>query len=276
MWHSAAAFASVVGVVALCTARPVLAANPASDNAADPAYIDGWQSGDNGGSGLGQWMIQPFGTGAVSIASSTLNGDTNNDGDIDTLGKSWALWAGTNGFVGAFRNLTGGNLLSGQQIVITGDYMPPTAPNATYSSGFALGNTLNQQRFFVGLQSGSPQYFIQDGTGVRMSGIAPTPDGLRFSFTLTTVDTYSLQITELGSGAVHPFTGVLGGTLGSGINHFGLFADYTSGYSQQDAFFNSIEVIIPEPAGPALLVTLFLPMMSRRWRTAAVQNVTDA
>ena len=38
-------------------AKPSFALTTASDNASDPAYVDGWQVGDNGGIGFGPWNL---------------------------------------------------------------------------------------------------------------------------------------------------------------------------------------------------------------------------
>jgi len=64
----------------------------AFDSASDPAYDDGWLSGDNGGSGFGAWSV--FGSGGNEpdnfgrfIGNATQNdgGDSNSDGDINSL-----------------------------------------------------------------------------------------------------------------------------------------------------------------------------------------------
>src|SRR5262249_57919255 len=38
-------------------ASPLFAITFAFDDASDPVYVDGWQSGDNGGTGFGPWDL---------------------------------------------------------------------------------------------------------------------------------------------------------------------------------------------------------------------------
>src|SRR5687768_11299797 len=61
--HRWAAILLVTAVVAR-GAHPAGAASFASDHAGDPAYADGWQSGDNGGIGFGPWQLNSGG-GAI-------------------------------------------------------------------------------------------------------------------------------------------------------------------------------------------------------------------
>lgn len=266
MRHALVKVAVAVGLALLPIPPQTHAANPASDDAADPAYDDGWQTDDNGGYGFGPWFMELSGTGGKRLASSTLNGDTNGDGDIDTAGRSWLLSAGDNGDAQAFRNFTGGTLMPGESFGFTGDYTPPADPNALFSAGAGLGNTLGEARIFVGLETGTSNYFVDDADGIRSTGVTPTSDGLRFDFMLNTLDTYTLRLTQLGTGEISTFTGELAGTPGSRLNHFGMFAYYSSGYSSQDSFFNSLEVIVPEPAIPTAAALLLLSLTRARRR----------
>jgi len=103
-------FATVVLVIAVglvLAAAPARAQCAVSDNAADPAYNDGWQNGDNGGTGFQPWVLQAWGSYAGMFIGSSVanadgldNGDSHgvaNDGDIDVNGRSWGLYAGDNG-----------------------------------------------------------------------------------------------------------------------------------------------------------------------------------
>ncbi len=63
------------------------------DSASQPAYADGWQAGDNGGSGLGPWQ-DPLSIGGMFIGSAVGNGSTQPQ-TIDTAGVSWELLPGS-------------------------------------------------------------------------------------------------------------------------------------------------------------------------------------
>lgn len=55
----------------LAGATPVRAAY---DDAADPAYADGWQTGDNGGTGFGPWTLRGGSNEFFFIGSTRYNG----------------------------------------------------------------------------------------------------------------------------------------------------------------------------------------------------------
>src|SRR3954447_171263 len=48
----------------LFTSDAVLATVVAADNASNAAYADGWQAGDNGGTGFGPWTLSFSGSGS--------------------------------------------------------------------------------------------------------------------------------------------------------------------------------------------------------------------
>ena len=66
-------------------------AGTAHDDAADAAYNDGWQNGDNGGSGFQDWVLGDWATNGVDrvgIGSSTSNEGADS---IDTGGKAFYI-----------------------------------------------------------------------------------------------------------------------------------------------------------------------------------------
>lgn len=79
-------------------------ASVAFDSAADAAYSDGWQDGDNGGSGFGGWIFGGSAAGHASIQSSTVNGGLSS---IDSAGVSFSLLDSDNSgnFIDIFRYL---------------------------------------------------------------------------------------------------------------------------------------------------------------------------
>jgi hypothetical protein len=79
------------GISVVALAGQGASATPlAFDNAGDPIYNDGWQSGDNGGYGFGPWALT---NGLFQIRSSGENNTPPQPADdIDSPGgKSWAV-----------------------------------------------------------------------------------------------------------------------------------------------------------------------------------------
>jgi hypothetical protein len=87
----------ILCLVALATAFAVNPAwaNLASDIASNAAYDDGWQTGDDGGTGFGSWTLSSAGFSGLFMGNS-LNLDSGNPGpgaDINTSSRSFGLFA---------------------------------------------------------------------------------------------------------------------------------------------------------------------------------------
>jgi hypothetical protein len=240
----------------------------AFDSAADTVYDDGWQNGDNGGYGWGGGWVALF-SPYNFIASSTTNGsgDPGDDGDIDTQGRSWAMYTLNPGPISheatfAIRPFDGG-LTLGQQFVIDID----TGPSGGFGSGFvsvALRDSGTNQRFVLTGSAGG--YFLQGGS----TGIGFTDQGLHIVFTLTGADTYNVTFYSVGSdgptGLPLSFNGSLGGPAGGGLVDVYLSAFDTGPDAANWQFFNSI-AIIPEPSTMLLVCTaLPIALLLRRRR----------
>ena len=222
----------------------------------NPAYNGGWFSGDNGGFGFGPWIftglnaINNSGNGFY-IGSSTNNGGGSGPG-IDVNGKSFGIYGHDNGYATAYRALAYAPLQVGQTLSFSMDngYIDGGGPYV----GFVLrnGNSTDGPfdyttgwRFQFVFFGGGSDYQLYDGSGQQDSGIFFTDTGLRFVFTLTSPDTYSLQVIDNASNTTNSFTGTLNGTAGSGINSIALF-NFDAGASPYgDCFFNSFKVIGP-------------------------------
>src|SRR5262245_16127911 len=79
----------------------------AFDTATDPVYADGWQSGDNGGTGFGPWSFN----GTDATPAGTYQGITSSS----SIGTAWTLFTHSNntGLANAGRAIAGG-LQAGQ------------------------------------------------------------------------------------------------------------------------------------------------------------------
>jgi hypothetical protein len=186
-------------------APPAAAATPAQDDAADAAYDDGWNPGDDGGTGWGGgWVFS--GTGGFDAVTSTANGDGdgNGDDDIDSAGRAWCIaTTGTNSVL-ALRGLDGA-LAVGERISAELDHDPLTDGAVR----FALSGT--ELRFR--LQWNGTSYVASDGDlGLLPLGSPPTDEGVRLEFTLTSPATYTLVLTSLAGGAPAQASGDLQGS----------------------------------------------------------------
>jgi hypothetical protein len=249
------------------------AAGLASDSAADAAYNDGWQTGDNGGTGFGAWSLTSIGPSGFFTQTSTGNGfgaDPGNDGDINSAGRAWGTYAsldGPNSGVALATRAFTGALDEGQTFVIDMDNgFIQNSSNPAGTVGFSLQNSAGREKFWFQFTGGDSTYKIIDGTGAVDTGIAFTDQGLHIEFTMGSVDissTYSVRVTAVGSDGPSGLPFVHSGTLFDSaldpvefVDRVQLF-NYTAGNgSSADAFFNNMAVV-PEPA-TGLLVGLGL------------------
>ncbi|HET6304859.1 MAG TPA: hypothetical protein VFG80_08760 [Myxococcota bacterium] len=226
------------------------AAAPASDDAADPVYDDGWQPNDDGGTGwAGGWILatnqadEP-GEAGHQVESSTTNGDGDSDasGDIDTAGRAWGLFTqratGTQPQASALRYLANGSLEIGQTLSLELDH----GFDGVGFVGFDLlaGGSI---RFDFRWSSGDDTYSYLTAQGTLDSGVAATDEGVRVEFTPTGADSFSLDVTPLDGRPTTTLTGELFQSGGIDLLRVFLQADATG--VRADAFANRIAV--PEP-----------------------------
>ncbi|MCB1069861.1 MAG: hypothetical protein H7A43_05540 [Verrucomicrobia bacterium] len=156
----------------------------ASDKATDAVYADGWQSGDNGGSGFDEWMLISNGVNAGhTIVSNTF---FNN---LDSVQKAWTLWAHSGSEANAYRAFP--------RPLRSGDTVQVMFENSWIDTGGAVGVALENPdgesllEFYF--QAGSLNYTIRDATGIRDSGIEGTGSGFPLSMTRTDGNGYELE-----------------------------------------------------------------------------------
>jgi hypothetical protein len=237
----------VVAALSALVAPAADAAAPASDNASDPAYSDGWQPGDDGGTGWapGGWFLatnaadEP-GEAGHQIASSTTNGDgdSDGDGDIDTLDRAWGLFTqyatGIRPQASALRYLEG-PLQTGQTLTLDLDH-GSTGVDFVGFDLLAAGSI----RFDFRWTSPGVTYTVQG----QDSGVLATDEGIRLAFTPTGGDGFSLDVTPLDGTLPTTLTGALVGSGGIDLLRVYLQADATG--ARAESFSNRMEV--PEPA----------------------------
>lgn len=223
---------------------PAFGATLASDSAADSVYADGWDNGDNGGSGFGSWTLNAGGGGGDYIGGT---GQGN---------PSFGLFAGgtaAGDFSTATRSFTGGALTTGQTFSID-------LGNTGVSAGGQIGLNLQDggvtvfELKFIG---GGANWQLNDGGSDFSSGQGFAANtSLNFSFTYEGGSTYSYSF---GSGSGTSF--VASNTI-SGIDGFEL---YSSRQGSGENFGSNNMEIVPEPA-IALLGSLGLLGLLRRRR----------
>jgi hypothetical protein len=124
MGHSRLVTSTLFAAILLGMATGSRAVSPAADNAADPAYGAGWATGTNGGTGFGAWSMAPVGSPpqfSYFVGSSASNGAAPPSGGIDGSAKSWGLANAIADACRASRQLTGGSLAVGQQVLVDMD-----------------------------------------------------------------------------------------------------------------------------------------------------------
>lgn len=257
--------AAILALGVVFAGTPVFAAVAGIDNASNAPYSDGWQTGDNGGSGFGAWTLSgptDLGQGGFFIGDSTENGGSGTgqpgqSGGINTAGVSFGMYANSGQTADARRPL-GGDLGVGQTFTfqIDNGYL-----NNPGSDGISLLAGANA-RFEFYFNGGDANYTINDASGAHSSGIGYTDGGLTLEFTPTSVSTYILNVTPVG-GSTSTFTGsMLGAPSLADIDTFRAF-DYNSSNGTPGNFYvNNLSV--PEPASLGLLMVGGLGLLRRR------------
>jgi hypothetical protein len=267
----------------VCSAQVVLA----SDSATDPAYADGWQAGDNGGTGLGAWNFT--GTYNTPVGQSMDGTSIHNQ-----LGLAWTLY---NAEGPAFGN---SNPPEGTDISQAGRGIPTLLPGHTVSvvidnpterrffRGYTVrfntggGNTVFEgvprSRMAVGtFEYGTNGKWYASGSGGDPNLFDTDTDaGMRIDFTLTGEDTFNLVMTPLDNPTL-AFT--KSGTLEGGgpidwieFELYNTDSDFfptpaATGQGATDFYIRSIEVTgIPEPSAAAIVGALAAAGLAMRRR----------
>jgi len=241
---------ALILAAASLAAAGAFGALPASDNASDSAYSDGWDTSDNGGFGFGAWTIN-FSDGGKYIGA-TGQGD-----------PSFGLFAFNSdpntSFAAADRSFTGGPLVAGDTFSL--DLGHTGYQNAGGVSGI---NLLSGSTVVFTLKSvfGGTDWLLNDGSGDFSAGVADANNqSFHFSFTYNGGNNYSYT---LGNFTQNNFTATSDLT---NITGFRLFDAAQGG--GENAGFNNF-TLVPEPSSLALLAgpaILFAWFFVRRWRT---------
>jgi hypothetical protein len=230
----------------------------ALDVATNPPYADGWQAGDNGGTGFGAWSFN----GTDATPPGTYQGITSSS----PIGTSWTLFTNANntGLANAGRAVTGG-LLPGQTFETV--VQNPTAYH--FFRGFDIlftngpdnnvgGNNAAALRIsvFDYFNAGSQNWGLNDaggGTDTGLSSLITGAAGVKIDLKLTSPTGYSLTMTPLNGGAAYTHSGTLAGPIG--WVDYRLYDGASAGPNDTaNNFAISRMSVVPEPATFSLLV----------------------
>jgi len=238
----------------------------ASDQADNAPYNDGWQTGDNGGSGFGAWTLTQTsgnidGFNGQYIGTSANNGFGDTTPNIDTSGKAFGEYGNTGNSAVAYRAFGTGEMYNNSVFhwaMDNGFIDNGTSVGLTLRTGDADANPGNYNtgaRFEFLFLGGSADYEYIDSAGVHDTGISFLDTGLQLSLRLTGSDGYSLTISNGNNTALlGTYSGTLEGTPNSSIDSFAIYNNDAGSGGAHDAFFNSFSVnAVPEPTIAVLL-----------------------
>jgi len=241
-------FNSLISILVLTTVVCFSAGSFAqgSDNAGN--YGTAWSG--NGGSGFGTWSFNTTGNSTQSgtflgdfnngdASNINGNGDDNSDGDINTSGKAWGLYANSGFLSEAFRSFNT-DMLVGDRFIIHMD-------NGFVENGSTVGMQLQRddgtilfEVFFVG---GQASYTIKEGSGNEVSSIGFTDEGIIIQVDITGTAmggdlSYSATLTNINSAGSSTTTGSFGVT--GQVGRLRVYNANAGSNSNNNLYFNSL------------------------------------
>jgi hypothetical protein len=220
----------------------------ATDNTGNSAYSDGWQNGDNGGSGFGAWSLSPTRTAGFY---------TGNPSNISISGMSnpsWALYGNTGGAANAERSLSTamgvGDTFSFQW-GINWDSDGGNKGFSIYSGGTSGAQLIN-------VNNGSNSDITINGTSV---GFGYGTAAMTWNFTLTSATNLQVNATNRDGGAA--YTGNF--TISGNPDSFKFYASEMNSGDNRQPYFNNLTItVVPEPSSLSLLALSGLALLRRR------------
>jgi len=246
-----------------------IVANPrdiiAADDAAQRGYFGGWTNTSLGGHGFGPWTNMTFTEDGA--AGFFLNNAIT--GNVATRSRAWGLYANEGGGGGdqiqiaaAFRQLDQ-PLQVGQTLFIDFQHGGIQSGNLSAEQGARTGGwvgfALREQMpvlfgdpdpfdafgafqnamVAVGFKGGDTEYRAYDlnNTLGYYTGLGYTTNGVRVELTFTTINNFTVKISDLGTGSNATVYGV---TVGGPPS---VLAVYNRNAEEADAFFNSIYIV---------------------------------
>ncbi len=228
-----------------------------TDSSADAAYGDGWQNGDNGGSGFQAWDITTTGTAGQFIASS-------GQGGIDLGASSFGLYANTE--VGS--NVDATRLFATGLGTLT-DFSITLGMNwdsniADQYKGFEI---FDGTQAIFGINMGNSQainyYGLSSGSWSTGYGVNPFTVSIAYD---ADANTMTINGTDRETGLAVPQINLSGVTIAP--IGFKVYQNQMQMGDEAQLYFDdlsvSYETPIPEPATMSLLGLGALAMVLRR------------
>jgi hypothetical protein len=221
----------------------------AFDTPTNPQYADGWQSGDNGGSGFGPWSFN----GTDATPAGTYQGMTSGS----SLGTAWTLFTHDNstGLANAGRAINGG-LQAGQTFETTiqnptqfhffrgFDILFTNGPDNTVPGDNTAALRLSVFNYY------NSNWNVNDaggGTSPAFTSASTGAAGVKIDVKLTSATTYALTMTPLNGATPYTQSGTLAGPI-SWVD-YRLWDGASSGPND---LANNFEIggmsVVPEPA----------------------------
>ncbi len=234
----------------------------AADDASNAPYNDGWNVGDNGGSGFGAWSVigrengSGFGGGFLS---------TNNGAVSIGSGGNNAAWGvfGNGGGVGQAIRPFSSPLVVGTTFSID---MDNQGIDTGGTVGFGLRNAGGDNLFEFYFKGGESNYTVN---ATNVSGSTPefTSDGLRLALTLTASNAFTLTIDTLGNGIGVDST-IMGNLLNNADQSITTIRAFNAN-GGPDVFYNNLVVsAVPESSAIGVLAALGLAAVIIKQRLA--------
>jgi hypothetical protein len=247
-------FIAIIGMLAW-TQHVAWSANPAYDDAADPAYGSGWLNGSNGGFGFGAWHLTNFGINSFHfIGDSTFNGDSLDDGNVGGAAGdgdinvslanpvAWGLFGGFGSIAQAYRMFTGGPLSIGEVFSVYFDNENQFMGVAGVALIDAFSNSVMQVAYFGGLTN-AYMYLDASTSGFITTGLDYGDEGLRLDVSMIGVTNYQATLTRLDGTSVS-WSGAMDAAPEG-------FVAWTANAFGDKTFINRMS-IVPEPPALAL------------------------
>jgi hypothetical protein len=239
---------------------PASAFGLASDKASNAPYSDGWQDGDNGGTGFGPWTSAFSGDSSALVHSSYRFIDNGPLAGNSLGAPAFALTTSARPFffdTSEVNRTFSSPIGIGQtfSIDVDGSALDPAAPGFSIGNTVQLLNSAGTERFsvFTNNQFNNDDWTATGGADTGVLGAA----AFHLDFMLLTADSYNMVMTPVGGGA--PFFSqsgaFLAGPAGTAIDRIRI-SDYGTGSSangSKELFFNNLN-ITPEPSSLTLII----------------------
>jgi hypothetical protein len=257
----------------------------AFDSAADPVYADGWQAGDNGGTGFTPWNFDTDTFTMVPglhLIDDGLQAGGPTSSPFNAIGRAWRMSIPPDGLPRAGRGFA--PLQIGQTLSVTIDNPTERAffkgyfirlntggGNICYGDSACTTGTspVQKMRFQTFEYFTNGKWGIDDSTfnNTTLLDVDTAAAGAVFKVTRTGAETYDVLMDPLG--AAPSFTASRTFKAGGPVDwiEFTMFNTPTNPTADTDLFIRSIE-IVPEPASGVLRASAagMLAMLGRAGR----------